>query len=93
MFRFAFFVLTIVSYFGCVFSQENLIWLRIPKFYVDDYVTNFINSHHINNCFYKLENEDSLLLKCWRNNKLIDIEINIKNGKKRQKIFYEYLSI
>ena len=63
------------------------------NFYETQYVINFINSHHINNCFYKLENEDSLLLKCWRNNKLIDIEINIKNGKKRQKIFYEYLSI
>jgi hypothetical protein len=93
MFRFAFFALTIVSYLVCVFSQENLIWARIPKFYVDDYVTNFINNHHINNCFYKLENEDSLLLKCWRNNKLFDVEISIKEKKKRQKMFYESISI
>ena len=93
MFRFAFFVLTIVTFFVYVCGQNNLIWARIPKFYVDNYVINFINNNRINNCFYKLENDDHLLLKCWRNNKLIDVEISIKEKKNRQKMFYESLSI
>ena len=90
MFRFAFFVVSIIGYFVCVFSQENLIWARIPKFYVDDSVNNFLNHRQIINCYYKFEDDDTFLLKCWRNNKLVDVEISIK--EKRQKMFDEYIS-
>ena len=56
----------------------NLIWLRIPQFYVSNYVTNFLDNHQINNCFYKYEDENNLLLKCWKNNQLTNVEITIK---------------
>lgn len=73
-------------------SYANNIWLRIPEFYVSNYVTNFLDNHQINNCFYKFEDEDSLLLKCWKNNQLTNVEINIKKAKKKRFI-YESISI
>ena len=78
--------------FVCMVCGENLIWNRIPQFYVYDYVRNFLNNNHINNCFYKLQDEDTLLLKCMRNNKLVDVEISIQN-KVKQRSWYESLSI
>jgi hypothetical protein len=93
MFRFAFFVLTIVTFFVYVYGQNHLIWTRIPKFYVDESVIQFINSNRIVDCFSKLENENRLLLKCWRNNKLVDVEINIEEKRKTPKMFYESISI
>lgn len=85
-------VFVIMITFVCMVCGENLIWSRIPQFYVYDYVRNFLNSNQINNCFYKLEDEDTLLLKCMRNNKLVDVEINIQN-KIKQRTWYESLSI
>ena len=93
MFRFAFFVVSIIRHFVFVFSQENLIWVRIPQFYVAESVNNFLNHRQINNCYYKFEDDETFLLKCWRNNKLVDVEISIKEKKKRQKMFYESISI
>lgn len=75
-----------------VYSQDNLIWYRIPEYFVDTYVTNFLKNHNINNCYYKYEDQDTLLLKCMRNNNLINVNINIENTYK-QKRFYESLSI
>ena len=72
---------------------DNLIWYRIPKFYVSDSVNNFLDNHKINNCFYKFEDEDTFLLKCWRNNKLVDVEINIQNNKNKNRPLFESLSI
>ncbi len=71
-----------------VYSQENLIWHRIPQFYVTDSVNNFLNQHQVNNCFYKFQDEDTLLLKCWRNNKLVDVSINIKNKHQHRNIYH-----
>jgi hypothetical protein len=71
----------------------NLIWLRIPQFYVSNYVTNFLDNHQINNCFYKYEDENNLLLKCWKNNQLTNVEITIKNNHKKRAIFYDSISI
>jgi len=66
-------------------ANANNIWLRIPPFFVKDSVYGFLENHQINNCFYKLEDQDTLLLKCWRNNKLVDVTINIhQNYKKRR---------
>lgn len=78
--------------FVCCKANENLIWYRIPQFYVAESVNNFLNNREINNCYYKFEDEDTFLLKCWRNNKLVDVKISIQNNKKRRHIF-ESLSI
>ena len=78
--------------FICCNANQNLIWYRIPQFYVADSVNNFLNNREINNCYYKFEDEDTFLLKCWRNNNLVDVKISIQNNKKRRHIF-ESLSI
>lgn len=77
----------------CCKANENLIWYRIPQFYVADSVNNFLNNREINNCYYKFENEDTFLLKCWKNNKLVDVEIYIKNKKHKRRHIFESLSI
>ncbi len=66
-------------------TNANNIWLRIPPFFVKDSVYNFLDNHQINNCFYKLEDNDTLLLKCWRNNKLVDVTINIHQSYKEKR--------
>ena len=76
----------------CCKAYDNLVWLRIPKFYVRESVNSFLDNRQINDCFYKLDDEDTLLLKCWRNNKLVDVEITIRNGQ-RKKYMFESLSI
>lgn len=75
------------------FGGENLIWYKIPHFYVSGYVNNFLDNRKINNCFYKFEDEDTLLLKCWRDKKLVDVEISIKNKFSKKRFIYESLSI
>ncbi len=74
-------------------AYENLIWVRIPKFYVRESVNNFLDNRQINDCFYKFDDDDTLLLKCWRNNKLVDVEITVKNGRRRNKYMFESISI
>ena len=90
MLKIIFALLTLIV--GCYGYQDNLIWYRIPKYYVSDSVNNFLKNHQINNCFYKLEDEDTLLLKCMRNNKLVDVEISIQN-KVKSRSWFESLSI
>jgi len=77
----------------CCTANENLIWYRIPQFYVADSVNNFLNNRQINNCYYKFQDEDTFLLKCWKNNKLVDVEIYIKNKKHKRRHIFESLSI
>ena len=44
--------------FVCCNAYENLIWYRIPQFYVAESVNNFLNNREINNCYYKFEDDD-----------------------------------
>ena len=50
------------------------LWSRIPKFEVNNYVLDFLNSNQINDCFFRLET-DTIYLKCLRDIELIDIKI------------------
>ena len=63
------------------------IWMRIPPDYVDSRVSLFLNENRIINCFEFKETETNLLLKCWRDNKLTDVSIEI-NPSKHQKRFF-----
>jgi len=64
------------------------LWTRMPKFYVDNRVTSFLNQNRITDCFGFSESETNLLLKCWRDNKMVDVSININPGKRKQKRFF-----
>ena len=76
-----------------VSAERARIWTRIPKFYVDDRVNNFLNQKRINNCYEFQETPTMLLLKCWRDNKLTNVQIEIKEERKKQKYFGVSLSI
>ena len=58
---------------------------RIPENHVFEAVENFLQKNQINNCFEKQENLNLLQLKCWRNDQLIDVDINIKPSKKKRR--------
>jgi len=75
-------------------SSDNRarIWLRIPPHYVDSRVSGFLNENRIVNCFEFRETETNLLLKCWRDNKLTDVSINI-NPMKQKRYFGVTLSV
>ena len=48
----------------------------------------FLNQNRITNCFEFSESETNLLLKCWRDNKLTDVSIDINPGKRRYRPVY-----
>lgn len=66
----------------CVGANKPRLWTRIPQHYVDSRVQNFINGNGITNCFEFQETNTNLLLKCWRNNQLTDVSIQIGHEKK-----------
>lgn len=76
----------------CVGANKPRLWTRIPQFYVDNRVQQFINQNRITNCFEYQETETNLLLKCWRDNKLTDVSINI-NPTKQKRYFGITLSV
>ena len=71
-------------------SSDNRarIWLRIPPHYVDSRVSGFLNENRIVNCFEFRETETNLLLKCWRDNKLTDVSIDINPGKREYRSYF-----
>lgn len=70
-----------------VSSNRARMWMRIPPYYVDSRVSSFLNENRIVNCFEFKESETNLLLKCWKDNKLTDVSININPSKQKQRYF------
>ena len=77
----------------CVGANKPRLWTRIPQFYVDNRVQQFINQNRITNCFEYQETETNLLLKCWRDNKLTDVSIEINPGKRNKRFFGLTISV
>ena len=89
-------LLLIIKIFLSVYNISALkprLWTRIPKFFVRERVTYFLDSNQITNCFAFKESHTNLLLKCWRNNKLVDINIDISDSYRKQNIFATTISI
>ena len=76
--------------FASVGSNKPRLWTRIPKYYVYNRVWHFINSNGITNCFEFQETETNLLLKCWRDNKLIDVSIDINPKAAKTRIYWDF---
>ena len=72
---FLFYCSTVLAYHG-----TPVIWDRVPQFKVNNRVTSFLNKQGINNCYEYEENRDNLYLKCWVDNELINVDININNN-------------
>lgn len=77
----------------CVGANKPRLWTRIPQFYVDNRVQQFINQNRITNCFEYQESETNLLLKCWKDNKLTDVSIQINPGKRSKRFFGLTISV
>ena len=79
--------------FCVVTANKPRLYTRIPQYLVDDRVSNFLNENRITNCFEFRETETNLLLKCWRDNKLTDVSIEINPSYKRQRYIPLSISI
>ena len=81
----------------CVVSgyprDKPRVWERIPQYFVSNRVVGFLNENRITNCFEYVETETNLLLKCWRDNKLTDVSIEINPSKKEQQLTFMGLSV
>ena len=77
-------IVSIVGTSG-VFFQGARVWTRIPPHLVHRRVIDFIKENRINNCYDHEETPTLLLLKCWRDNKLVDIEISISPAQQGQR--------
>ena len=89
--KYLFVLLTLL--FCVVTANKPRLYTRIPQYLVDDRVSNFLNENRITNCFEFRETETNLLLKCWRDNKLVDAEINIIDRNRKNIPYYPALSV
>jgi len=85
----------LLIWFVSIISIESKprLWTRIPQYFVDDRVSNFLNQNRITNCFEFTETPTNLLLKCWRDNKLTDVSIEILNPQRENYYFPISVSI
>ena len=83
-------ILCIVSGYS---TNKPRVWERIPQYFVSNRVVGFLNENRITNCFEYVETETNLLLKCWRDNKLTDVSIEINPSNKNQRFPMLTLSI
>ena len=60
-----------------LYNCHSQVYYRIPKYTVNEFVTNFLNGHNLNNCFQHTSNKRQLFLKCWVNNELQTVNIEI----------------
>ena len=70
-------------------SYKPRLYSRIPKYYVHDRIYNFLQQNRINNCYEHLESSNQLLLKCYSDNKLVDVDISINKQREKK----NYISI
>ena len=70
-----FYCSTVLAYHG-----TPVIWDRITQFKVNERVSDFLNKQGINNCYEYEEDKKNLHLKCWVDNVLVNVNINIYNN-------------
>ena len=90
--KFKLFILFFITLFSPLNSMRmisvhpgGIIWDRIPKFAVQDRVYSFLTHNQINNCYEHVESDNTLLLKCWKENRLVDVRIDIKPSYRKKK--------
>ena len=77
-------IFTLLNITYNVMSYKPRLYTRIPEHFVYDRVRGFLNQNEINNCFEFRESPTNLLLKCWRDNQVVNVDINIdKEYQKR----------
>lgn len=69
---------------GIMGFNKPRLYTRIPQFMVDSRIKYFLNDNRITNCFEFRESPTNLLLKCWRENQLVNVNINIDKEYQRR---------
>ncbi len=70
------------------------LWERIPEYKVENAIYQFLNTHDMHNCYKFIENEYTLLLKCWRHNELVEANFQIGNYNDKHILYIdEYKSV
>jgi hypothetical protein len=92
MIKFTIIVFGLLNIIYNVYSYKPRVYMRIPHHFVNDRVIQFLNTNRINNCFEFEESPTNLLLKCWRENQLVNVNINI-DKEYQQRYFPQSLSI
>ena len=90
MYMFYFIFISLLHIFCVVNAQytyESRLWRRIPIDRTKERVVNFIKDRKLTNCFEYIENADKLLLKCWVENKLVDVDISIITTDKKKSLY------
>ena len=75
-----------LSIINNISAYKPRVYLRIPQHFVHDRVIQFLNTNRINDCFEFEESPTNLLLKCWRENQLVNVDINIDRKYQRRYI-------
>ena len=75
----------------CITISDNIprLWLRIPQYNVNYRVIDFLNNNQINNCFEYMETQTHLKLKCWRENGLTSVDIEINKNRYDNKMYLD----
>lgn len=63
------------------------LWNKVPKYHVYDAIDSFLDTHQIYDCFYFVEKSTQLRFKCLRENKLIDVSLELKPIEKQNMLF------
>ena len=87
MFYRIFTLLQIFCVINAQYTYESRLWHRIPIDRTKERVANFIQDRKLTNCFEYIENADKLLLKCWVENKLVDVDISIITTEKKNSFY------
>ena len=61
------------------------IWNRVPKYASNRYITEFVYDRGITDCFQNIKDENTLQLKCWRDNELVNVELTIKAPRTKRR--------
>ena len=64
---------------------------RIPRDRVHDRIYNFLDKNGINNCYEHLEDPQTILLKCYNNNELVNVKISIQAQNTNNKYISIYI--
>ena len=80
------FILILLNICILINASKPRLYTRIPEYFVYDRVRSFLDENQINNCFEFRESDTNLLLKCWRDNQVVDVDININKKYKNRYI-------
>ena len=75
------------------FTDKPRVWDKIPNFFVKERVYNFLNENRLTNCFQYIEKPNVLLLKCWADNTLKNVKIEIEGDTYKNKYYSQVITI